>query len=158
MSFLTPFFAERKSLTSLNISSDEEDSDTEVVENVETEQSPTVNIYDAAAITSGAAASTDSATTSSTTVGELNSRQKNSAESSQRSSTGTRRNKKRKIEEVQATASSVLMTYLIEEKRKTASAEPDELDRFFLSMSATVKKFPPYQQAIAKHKIFSLIS
>lgn len=34
----------------------------------------------------------------------------------------------------------------------------DELDRFFLNISDTVKKFSPYLQALAKNKIFSIVS
>lgn len=52
------------------------------------------------------------------------------------------------------TASSELMTQLLEDKKR----EFDELDHFFLNMSATVKKFSPYQQAIVKHEVFSIVS
>ncbi|GBP87904.1 hypothetical protein EVAR_66383_1 [Eumeta japonica] len=64
--------------------------------------------------------------------------------------------KKAKVQPKQS-ASAILMTRLLDEQANV-SREHDELDRFFLSISDTVKKFSPYLQAIAKNKIFSLVS
>ncbi|CAG4937752.1 unnamed protein product [Parnassius apollo] len=58
-------------------------------------------------------------------------------------------------------ASAVLMSRLLDQQGSVPQQrEHDELDRFFLNISETVKKFSPYLQAnaIAKHKIFSLVS
>ncbi|XP_072936984.1 uncharacterized protein [Epargyreus clarus] len=66
--------------------------------------------------------------------------------------------KKAKYRPVQ-TPSAILINKLLEKQNKIESQqEHDELDRFFLNMSETVKKFSPYHQAFAKNKIFSIIS
>lgn len=56
------------------------------------------------------------------------------------------------------TASAVLMSRLLDEQSNMPHQEHDELDRFFLSISGTVKKFSPYEQAVAKRRIFNLVS
>ena len=66
--------------------------------------------------------------------------------------------KKAKVQPKQS-ASAVLMSRLLDEQMNVSrQCDHDELDRFFLSISATVKKFSPYQQAIAKNKTFSFVS
>ncbi|CAG4971683.1 unnamed protein product [Parnassius apollo] len=56
-------------------------------------------------------------------------------------------------------ASAVLMSRLLDQQGSIPQQrEHDELDRLFLNISETVKKFSPYLQAIVKHKIFSLVS
>lgn len=67
----------------------------------------------------------------------------------------TRRFKKR----VPHSASAVLMAKLLDNQQTLVpQKEPDELDRFFLNISETVKKFSKYQQALVKNKVFSLVS
>ncbi|XP_039300648.1 uncharacterized protein LOC120355952 [Nilaparvata lugens] len=56
-------------------------------------------------------------------------------------------------------ASAVLMAKLLDRQNSLVPRkEPDELDRFFLNISDTVKKFSKYQQALVKNKVFSLVS
>jgi hypothetical protein len=45
-----------------------------------------------------------------------------------------------------------MMKYLLKEK------PADDINTFFCSMAATVRKFPPRQRAIAKAQVFSVIS
>ncbi|XP_038217075.1 uncharacterized protein LOC119835993 [Zerene cesonia] len=52
--------------------------------------------------------------------------------------------------------SAILLAKLFRSKLNTR--RHDHLDSFFLSISDTVKKFSPYLQAVAKNKIFSLVS
>lgn len=66
--------------------------------------------------------------------------------------------KKAKFRTVQPTSATLIAKLLEKQNKMESQREHDELDRFFLNMSETVKKFPPYQQALAKHKIFSIIS
>ncbi|KAG6455897.1 uncharacterized protein LOC115447192 [Manduca sexta] len=49
---------------------------------------------------------------------------------------------------------SVLMAHILER----AKEKTDDMDSFFLNISSTVKKFSPYQQALAKNQIFTLVS
>ncbi|GBP81126.1 hypothetical protein EVAR_88224_1 [Eumeta japonica] len=63
--------------------------------------------------------------------------------------------KKAKVLPLQS-ASAVLMSRLLDQQ--AIPQQHDELDRFFLNISETVKKFSPYLQAMAKNKIFTLVS
>lgn len=66
--------------------------------------------------------------------------------------------KRAKVLPVQS-ASAVLMSRLLDEQSIIPlQREHDELDRFFLNTSESVKKFSPYLQAMAKNKIFTLVS
>lgn len=66
---------------------------------------------------------------------------------------------KRKKGQPTQSAAAVLMAKLLDDQSKLApQREYDELDRFFLNISDTVKKFSLYQQALVKNKIFSLVS
>lgn len=57
------------------------------------------------------------------------------------------------------TASSTLMNYLMtEENNKKIEANKDEIDLFFESIKATVKKFSPGDKHLVKTKIFGLVS
>ncbi|XP_068622049.1 uncharacterized protein [Battus philenor] len=77
--------------------------------------------------------------------------------SSQAQSETKMRNKTKKAKIVPVhSASNVLMSRLLDQHNM--SREHNELDRFFLNISETVKKFSPYQQALAKNKIFHLVS
>ncbi|CAG4980457.1 unnamed protein product [Colias eurytheme] len=53
--------------------------------------------------------------------------------------------------------SSVLIEKLLRDKLNPPLTH-DALDHFFLNISDTVKKFPPYLQAVAKNKVFCLVS
>lgn len=53
-------------------------------------------------------------------------------------------------------ASHALMKYLIEEKKN--KEEDDEIDKYFKSIAATVKKFSEYNQAVIKAKIYNAVS
>jgi len=69
---------------------------------------------------------------------------------------------KKNVSNSSESASSTLMKYILEkkdeeqleEKKKESSA----MDQFFLSMCSTVKQFSPYNQHLAKTKIFSIVS
>jgi len=59
------------------------------------------------------------------------------------------------------TASSTLMKYILQKKEEENLEEKKEssaMDQFFLSMCSTVKQFSPYNQHLAKTKIFSIVS
>lgn len=60
------------------------------------------------------------------------------------------------------TASAVMMKYLLDKKsikeQITPSTQPNAIDGFFSSITATVKNFYPYYQNVAKSQIFSIIS
>lgn len=49
-------------------------------------------------------------------------------------------------------------TFHLHQENKQAHTEHDDLDKFFLCMSAMVKQFPPFKQATAKNKVFMLVS
>lgn len=73
--------------------------------------------------------------------------------------------KKRKKKECCTTsesASSQLMKYIIEKEKEEVKSnnktEIDLIDKFFQSMSLTVKQFSPYHQHLAKTRVFSVIS
>lgn len=60
-------------------------------------------------------------------------------------------------------ASSHLMKYIIEKEKEEEvksnnKTEIDVIDKFFQSMSLTVKQFSPYHQHLAKTRVFSVIS
>ncbi|XP_013180630.1 PREDICTED: uncharacterized protein LOC106127153 [Papilio xuthus] len=68
---------------------------------------------------------------------------------------------KRKAAQSVSSASPVLtpnVSTFDDEKNVEPVRGHDELDRFFLNISDTVKKFSPYLQALAKNKIFSIVS
>ncbi|KAG5900366.1 hypothetical protein JTB14_033814 [Gonioctena quinquepunctata] len=136
MTFLIPLFAERNSLSSLNISSGESETET-----VQYDHSENVD-----------SAATDPTDVAYSTADDYNGDNTQITENYVP--------KKLKIETGSTempTASS--MGYLLEEKKKTApTAAQGELDFFFSFISATVKKFSPYQQAVAKNQIFTLVS
>lgn len=54
------------------------------------------------------------------------------------------------------TSSSVLMRYLLE--KNDSRQKLDETDNFFLNMASMVKKLTPYKQAVARAKVFAIIS
>lgn len=75
--------------------------------------------------------------------------------SQERNNTKKRKSVKRKAVKI---TSAVLKAKLREEQKNESYRGHDEIDRFFLSISDTVKKFTPYAQAVVKNKIFSLVS
>ncbi|XP_076660126.1 uncharacterized protein LOC143363433 [Halictus rubicundus] len=62
--------------------------------------------------------------------------------------------RKKRVEEKQ-TAAAAVMNYLLQNKEKN---QVDDVDRFCLSISSTIKKFSPYNLAMAKKQIFDLVS
>ncbi|XP_034840440.1 uncharacterized protein [Maniola hyperantus] len=58
----------------------------------------------------------------------------------------------------QLSPSSYVTTNYSEDVPKESEVTHDQMDLFFLSLSNTVKSFSPYLQAIAKNKIFNLVS
>ncbi|CAG4954117.1 unnamed protein product [Parnassius apollo] len=63
--------------------------------------------------------------------------------------------KRKKLQET--SASAVLMEYLLK-KNDEDGKQNDEMDKFFLSISSTVKKLSTYNQALLKSRIFNLVS
>ncbi|KOC65508.1 hypothetical protein WH47_10088, partial [Habropoda laboriosa] len=66
----------------------------------------------------------------------------------------------RKIKGETETASTVLMNYILKSKSESPEQQQqeDDIDLFFKSIALTVKKLSPYTQAIAKARVFSIIS
>lgn len=145
MAFVAPYFVERKAHNSVEIRSDDELSDN-TDENhalekhntdIENDDIP-VNVTDA----------------NSTRLSD-----DDRYNESQQIYTKKPKAIKRKAVQPESSASAILMAKLIDDQNKPEpSRGHDELDRFFLNISDTVKKFPPYVQALAKNKIFSLVS
>ncbi|CAH1118218.1 unnamed protein product [Phaedon cochleariae] len=152
--------AERHSLPSVTLSSDESETDegNKDNEHQSNDASATItvdgNVVD---IDNDDVTNTPDENTPDTTLGN---------NSQTKESQITKTNVKRKGELKQGTtdsttptASSMLMSFLLEEKKKsTPIAAQDQLYTFFISISVTVKKFSPYHQAIAKQKMLSLVS
>ncbi|XP_014271110.1 uncharacterized protein [Halyomorpha halys] len=55
------------------------------------------------------------------------------------------------------TASAIMMEYIIDH-RMNERKSLDDIDQIFQGLAATVKKFSPYNQALAKAKVVSLVS
>lgn len=66
----------------------------------------------------------------------------------------------RKRKQPTESASATLMDYILRTKEKSdeKETEHDGLDHFFLSIASTVRNFTPYNQNLAKAKIFSIVS
>ncbi|KAI8438210.1 hypothetical protein MSG28_010828 [Choristoneura fumiferana] len=58
----------------------------------------------------------------------------------------------------QSASAGLMSRFLDTQSIIPQQCEHDEIDRFFLNISETVKQFSPYQQAIAKNKIFNIVS
>lgn len=148
MAFVASFFVERKCLESAELISDDEESQPNIDTGTEIPNNETDNTVDIAAaenITATEIQNEDDITASNKSSQPLLSQTKKA-----------KTIKRGKIQPPQ-TASAVLMSKLLEAQNKSPRQD-DELDRFFLHISDTVKKFSPYLQAIAKNKIFSLVS
>lgn len=150
MSFLRPHMRERDTISSLNTLSD--------VENETNDESGIVEVEEAdndLDITSPITYLTN--TESPTTLSSKNKvhSEKLSLEQKELNKTNMRKRK-----QPTESASATLMEYIIKtkEKNKETETEKDGLDLFFLSMASTVKKFTPYNQSLAKAKIFSIVS
>lgn len=151
MAFVASFFVERKSLESVELTSDDEepqpnsDTGTEIQNHhFNNEIDNTVDVPAAENITATEIQNEEDITA----INKSSQPQPSQAKKAKTIKRG-------KIQPPQ-TASAVLMSKLLEAQNK--SPQHDELDRFFLHISDTVKKFSPYLQAIAKNKIFSLVS
>lgn len=144
MSFVAPFFLERKTVDSVELTSDENEDPDNDNETCDIDPTTLENVNSDNAI-------------NDTAVVDVNSN--NTIENVQRNDPKkTKIVKKAKIQTPQS-ASAVLMAKLLDGQNKLEpQREHDELDRFFLNISETVKKFSPYVQALAKNKIFSLVS
>lgn len=70
------------------------------------------------------------------------------------SSPRQKRQKKGK-KNTEETPSTVLMKYILESKKNTA---PDDIEQFFAGITTTVRSFPLRDRAIAKAKIFEIVS
>ncbi|KAJ8722498.1 hypothetical protein PYW07_003678 [Mythimna separata] len=137
MSFVAPFLMERKTQSSVEVTSDGELSDS-AYENYAIE-------YDASEMSN---VEVDCSPDVSNIISD-NSSTRNIDEVP---------HKKRKTIQSEASTSAIVMANLLDQNKVEAPRGHDELDRFFLVISDTVKKFPPYVQALAKNKIFSLVS
>lgn len=154
MAFVASFFAERKSLESFELTSDDEESQQNNDAGTEIQNHHFHNeINNTVAI--------DIAAAENITVTEIQNEDDIivSNKSSQPPLSQAKKSKTIKRAKIQPpqSASAVLMSKLLEAQNKS-TREHDELDRFFLHISDTVKKFSPYLQVMAKNEIFSLIS
>nr|XP_026488015.1 transcription factor Adf-1-like [Vanessa tameamea] len=143
MAFVAPFLITRKTQDSIEITSDDELSDNadeihEIESNASENPNTDTEIDDTLANVSDA---------NSTKI---------SNEPPQNESQQIIYTKNSKAE---LAASAILMAKLLDDQNKLEPPRGyDELDRFFLNISDTVKKFSSYEQALAKNKIFSLVS
>lgn len=153
MSFVAPFFMERKTQDSVEISSNDEDSDDQ--------PNPSENTVNDVNDTGGDAANavanpTNTNTANTETLEGVE--DSNNAKHNQTKRPLRTNIKKNKVQPMQ-TASAVLMAKLLDDQSKLEPQQGrDEMDRFFLNISETVKKFSPYLQALTKNKIFNLVS
>ncbi|CAG9583312.1 unnamed protein product [Danaus chrysippus] len=139
MLFVTPFFVERKAQDYVGLTSDDESSD------IFDENSAAINIKDN---------ETNVSDTSYTRLAD---------EDSEKPHTQNKNTKKKVVKRISLRRkpfpTAVLLAKLVNNQNKLAPQRGhDELDRFFLSISDTVKKFSTYEQALAKQRIFSLVS
>lgn len=148
MSFVVPFFCRKKNFRAVELTSDDEEFQNE--DAVTEVQNPTDNeINSTDAVDVAASHDTEIRNEDDTIVRNKSSQPQHSQAKK------TKAIKKAKIQ----SASAVLMSRLLDEQGIIPQQrEHDELDRFFLNISETVKKFSPYLQAMAKNKIFTLVS
>ncbi|XP_046969414.1 uncharacterized protein LOC124536833 [Vanessa cardui] len=139
MAFVAPFLVTRNNQDSIETTSDDKVSENDEILDIESNASENVN--------------TDTETDYSL-ASNANST-KISNDSLQNESQQIQYTKKSIAE---LAASIILMAKLLDDRNKLRSRGYDELDRFFLNISDTVKKFSPYEQAVAKKETFSLIS
>ncbi|OWR42545.1 hypothetical protein KGM_206696 [Danaus plexippus plexippus] len=139
MSFVTPFFVERKAQDYVDVKSDDELSD------IFEENSASINIKDE---------ETNVSDTSDTRVAD-----EDSGKLYKQNKNTNKKGVKRIAFRRKPFPTAVLIAKLLNNQNKLASQRGhDELDRFFLNISDTVKKFSTYEQALAKQRIFSLVS
>lgn len=129
MNFLTPFYKERATVSSLLRDSD----DTESTVNEDSQLSAPDCQSDISIIE-------DRPTLS---------------ESSTKKSKFSNIKKPRVLDEDRSSASSLLMKYILKEKDEK---NEDDIDKFFYGIAATVKKFNEYNKAIMKSQIFNIVS
>lgn len=64
--------------------------------------------------------------------------------------------KKRDKTQTDETPSTILMKYLLDSKKNTPL--PDDIEQFMAGITTTLRSFPPRDRAIAKAKIFEIVS
>ncbi|GBP93769.1 hypothetical protein EVAR_16287_1 [Eumeta japonica] len=148
MSFVASFLSQ-KTLDSVELSSDDEESQEDATEVQNPNSGKEINSTDAV----------DGAASHGTEIrSEDDSIIRNISSKPQHSEVKKAKAIKTKVQPKQS-ASAVSMSRLLDEQINVSRhCDHDELDRFFLSISETVKKVSPYLQAIAKNKTFSLVS
>ncbi|XP_023028644.2 uncharacterized protein [Leptinotarsa decemlineata] len=138
MSFVVPFFVERKRLESAQLTSDDEQPD-EGDEASQMKDDVTTAVHMSQIKEEIISTNADAVNDTGSDLSIMNSEVRDQDMRGQ------------------TTASAVLIK-LLESQNNLAPRDHDELDHFFLSISGTVKKFSPYLQAVAKNKIFGLVS
>ncbi|KAL4709232.1 hypothetical protein ACJJTC_010532 [Scirpophaga incertulas] len=150
MSFLASFFGSKTNLESVEMSSDDEESQDDAMEVQNPNSGNEINSTDAVDV--AASHVTEIRTENDSIVRNISSQPQHSEVKKAKAI------KKAKVQP-KPSASAVLMSRLLDEQMNVPrQCDHDELDRFFLSISETVKKFSPYLQAIVKNKTFSLVS
>ncbi|XP_056649035.1 transcription factor Adf-1-like [Diorhabda sublineata] len=150
MSFVASFLVAKQTLDSVDLSSDDEESQEEVTEVQNPNSGNEINSTDAVDV--AAPHDTEIRSENDSIVHNISSQPQQSEVRKAKAI------KKAKVQPKQL-ESAVLMSRLLDEQMNVSrQCDHEELDRFFLSISATVKKFSPYLQAIAKNKTFSFIS
>lgn len=132
MSFILPHYRERQTISSVTDSSNAEDDDTDlnfIFPNDDSQNSTNAN--------------------QNLTLPEVR------PESSASSVPPTPAIRAKKGVAEKNSTSGVLLEYTMNENKEN---EDDEIDKFFMSIAATVKKLSGYNQAIIKTKIFSTVS
>ncbi|CAG9829658.1 unnamed protein product [Diabrotica balteata] len=147
MAFVTPFFMERKIQDSLDImiSDDKisDNADENQVNEFTASENPTTDVE--ADITPAEVSHANNTIISNET----------SSESQQINYKKKQKAVKRKACRSEPSTSAILMAKLLDDQNKLEPPRKhDELDRFFLNISDTVKKFSPYVQALAKIRYF----
>jgi hypothetical protein len=152
MSFLRPHMRERDTISSLTNFSDKENETHNDESGIFEEEESDIDFDINSSITH--LSNTESPATSSSVENKIRS-QKLSLAQKELNKTNMRKRK-----QPTESASATLMEYIIKTKEKNNETETqqDGLDLFFLSIASTVKKFTPYNQNLAKSKIFSIVS
>lgn len=145
MSFLLPFYQERETLTNISIAGEESEvnditEDDNISDHITQEAEQTTNVA----------------------VDENSANEERSTATNTATTSAARKIYSKNKKKVPVSASSVLMEYIIKnnssQERDTIRREKDEVDKFFESMAATVKKLTPINIAVAKSKIFAIVS
>lgn len=148
MSFVSSFLVERKTLDSVELPSDD---DKESQKGTATENQDSDSDYEIN--------STDIGVSKMTTDDEIPNEDDTSVGNRPKHIQAKKGRILKKPRLPVQSASAKLMSRLLDSQSIIPQrCEHDEIDRFFLNISETVKLFSPYHKAMAKNKIFNIVS